>query len=68
MIHSQEIALRCAAALPRRMLFHRQRNPWKEFKRDTTHKPLAYIKTLPARQLEACADDEARRIILGCSR
>ena len=72
MIHSREIALRCAAAMPR----HVFPRAWANERR------LAYIErfdvwpTKPYRelpkslldQLDACKDDEARRLILGKSR
>jgi hypothetical protein len=62
MIHSQEIALRCAAALPKKLLNHRPTNKLRKI----YHKPLTWLEGLE-RQLEACSDDEARRLIAGRS-
>ena len=58
MIHSQEIALRCAAALPHRFCWLR------ELILGIT---LNRHQQAIALQLMDCADDEARRLILGVS-
>lgn len=68
MTRSQGIALRCASAMPRDLLFRR----WPGEK--NTHLVEVYAinprrKTLSLlRQLDACKSDEARRLILGRSR
>ena len=66
MIHSQEVALRCAAAMPVMLLAHRQIDPRREFIKDK-NSPLARIRNVPFRQIEACKDDAARRLITGRS-
>ena len=66
MIRSQAIALRCAAALPCHLLGHRRQHPLQEAMRES-HRPLMRIDSPVLRQLEACADDAARRILLGVS-
>ena len=66
MIHSQAIALRCAAALPIHLLGHRRQHPLREAMRES-HGPLMRIDSPVLRQLEACADDAARRLLTGKS-
>ena len=70
MTRSQVIALRCAAALPVRLLLRRFPDP--------RRKPLADLhgvpdnrRSLPSSlidQLERCQSEEAQRILLGVSR
>lgn len=64
MIRSQEIALRCAAALPSNLLRH----PWKSDARLAADMYGAKVTLNTARQLDACKDDAARRLLLGRSR
>ena len=59
MTHSQEIALRCAAALPRKFV------KLVELVTDVTFTRRQKALDL---QLIGCADNEARRILLGKSK
>lgn len=66
---TREIALRCAAAMDHRLLFH----GWPKNENARTRYAIPnkiYQKHGIAllRQLDACKSDEARRLILGVSR
>lgn len=69
MIRSREIALRCATAMDTNLLRHKwaadenKRELYGVSERQYQRHSVALI-----RQLDACQDDEARRILLGRSR
>lgn len=67
MIRSQEIALRCAAALPQDLLRGRWRLSEAGRKREiydvSKNAPMSFVE-----QLALCSDDAARRLLLGRSR
>jgi hypothetical protein len=66
---TREIALRCAAAMDHRLLFHRW--PKNENARTRYAIPDRIYKNhgiALLRQLDACKDDEARRLLMGRSR
>ena len=67
MIHSQEVALRCAAAMPKHLLSHRHVDPRKTPYKDI-HISRKCLTPVRLSQLDACKDDAARRLITGRSR
>ena len=67
MIQSREIALRCASAMPSNLLRHRW--PSEDILRGREIYGINRRGELDKiRQLDACKDDEARRLLLGKSR
>jgi hypothetical protein len=70
MIRSREIALRCAASLPKSLLRHRYRHSMRVILMEqygrTEIDVHGYSRAF-LRQLEKCKSDEARRILLGIS-
>ena len=66
MIRSKKIALRCAKAIDPRLLCHK----WRSAKTERGYEVYGLNrKTIGLlRQLDACKDDAARRLILGKSR
>jgi hypothetical protein len=76
MIHSQVIALRCAAALPEELSMspeERRRNirTGRQMYRKLYNLTLKTLTSLHSRQifqLDCCADDEARRLLTGKSK
>ena len=67
MIQSREAALKCAAAVSVKLL-GRVAKPLPWYMRETNRKSLHTIPDTFHRQLERCADPEARRILLGTSK
>jgi hypothetical protein len=67
MIQSQEIALRCAAACYVE-LRGRIGSPLPWYMHETNRKSLHTLPSKLHRQIEACADPAARRLILGTSK
>ena len=67
MIHSQEVALRCAASMPFNLLQHRHIDPRKLPYKDI-HIDRKCLTPVHLNQLNACKDDAARRLITGRSR
>ena len=72
MIPSREIALRCAAAMPKRTLIHNwgdeRRLAYMERFDVWPSKPYRELPKSLLDQLDACRDDAARRLILGISK
>ena len=67
MTHSQEVALRCAAAI-NVQLKGRIAKPFPWYMHETNRKSRHTVPLTLNRQLESCADPEARRLLLGTSR
>ena len=67
MTHSQEVALRCAAAI-NTQLKNRIAKPLPWYMHETNRKSQHTVPLTFKRQLERCADPEARRLLLGTSR
>ena len=71
MIRSQEIALRCAATLPKHLLVHKwsdERQIAHETQYGLRHRKPSRMALGLMDQLDRCQSDEARRLLLGRSR
>lgn len=69
MIQSQQIALRCAAAMPRYLLRHNWAKDESARERYSLSPKQYQVRGLALiRQLDACKSDAARRLILGVSK
>ena len=71
MIRSQAVALRCAAALPSHLLYHRRRDERRYLIKERyglTHRQAQGCNKAFIDQLCRCKNEMARRILLGVSR
>ncbi len=68
MIRSREIALKCSASLPPRLLTHRHIDGRRSDLATALDVPIRRLPSKLVEQLARCKDDEALRILLGRSR